>query len=462
VSAIAIVSFVNRPKGQSRGGMGAVMKYTMRQEKTMWSGMKLVSGVNCSPSTAYDDFISTKLLHHKEVGRMYYHMVQSFPKGEEVPPETAHEIALKLAAYFADYQVLVCTHVDREHIHSHFIINSVGMETGRKFHLSTPELEPLRRRSDELCWQYGLSVYEPQQQAEQVKGMGVAEYHAAAKGESWKWRLINVIDEAMKYAGSRAEFIELLSFEGYSVTWTPERKYVTYACPGGQKCRDNKLHADKYLKERMEDEFGIRGKIDAGRTETAESAGSGSGAGRRAPGHAGREELGGPDRPCPTAGSGAGGAAGPAGAVVDRRGCGEAFDLAGGAQPGASGAAAGGSGEICRTCWEPEREIFLRLGQADEQYGLGAPEYGSADGAGAYGFEGYGPELAAPSHAAGGGPADLADSAVQLAYALERMSDPEQPVQDATTRRIRTRKRKKGWGQKRDDHSGEDEWQQRL
>ncbi len=52
--------------------------------KTLWDGQQLVSGIGCQPETAFDEFLSTKLLHHKDGGVMFYHMVQSFPKGADV------------------------------------------------------------------------------------------------------------------------------------------------------------------------------------------------------------------------------------------------------------------------------------------------------------------------------------------------------------------------------------------
>ncbi|MEI3515134.1 MAG: relaxase/mobilization nuclease domain-containing protein [Angelakisella sp.] len=73
---------------------------------------------------------------------------KSFPKGEAVDPVTAHAAALKLAEYYEGYEVLVCTHTDREHIHSHFLINSVDFDTGRKLHIAKEQLQELRQRND--------------------------------------------------------------------------------------------------------------------------------------------------------------------------------------------------------------------------------------------------------------------------------------------------------------------------
>ena len=123
--------------------MAAVMEYTKRDEKTLWQGQSLVSGINCRPESVYDDFLSTKLFYHKDDKILFFHMVQSFPKGANVNPVTAHAAAMELGKYFEGREVLVCTHTDRGHVHSHFIINSVSLEDGRKLHISEPELEEI-------------------------------------------------------------------------------------------------------------------------------------------------------------------------------------------------------------------------------------------------------------------------------------------------------------------------------
>ena len=278
---MAIVHFVNYKKGtQSRAAMRGVMLYVMQEKKTAWEGEPLVSGINCQPQSVYDDFLNTKFLYHKDGGVMFYHMVQSFPKGAAVDPRQAHEAARRLAEYFDGCEVLVCTHVDREHIHSHCVINSVNFETGKKLHMAKEQLQELMRRNDAICQEMGLPVFDaPTQQA---RGMGGAEYHTALKGQSWKLRIMNTIDECMKYAADKDAFVSLMASEGYQVRWESTRKYITYTTPDGLKCRDSKLHEEKYCKEVLEHEFRIRAElvkrklrraaeIDGG-IETAESA----------------------------------------------------------------------------------------------------------------------------------------------------------------------------------------------
>ena len=260
MSRIAIIHFVNYKRGtQSRAAMRGVMLYVMQEKKTAWDGVPLVSGVNCQPQSVYDDFLNTKLLYHKDGGTMFYHMVQSFPKGAAVDPRRTHEAARRLAEYFGGCEVLVCTHVDREHIHSHCVINSVNFETGKKLHMAKEQIQELMRHNDEICQEIGLPVFDaPTQQA---RGMSGAEYHTALKGQSWKLRLMNTIDECMKYAADRDAFVSLMESEGYTVRWESSRKYITYTTPEGMRCRDSKLHEEKYRKEAMEHEFRIRAKL---------------------------------------------------------------------------------------------------------------------------------------------------------------------------------------------------------
>ena len=254
---MAIVHFVNYKRGtQSRAAMRGVMLYVMQEKKTAWEGGPLVSGINCQPQSVYDDFLNTKLLNHKDGGVMFFHMVQSFPKGEAVDPRQAHEAARRLAEYFDGCEVLVCTHVDREHIHSHCVINSVNFETGKKLHMAKEQLQELMRRNDMICQEMGLPVFEPTTQ--QARGMSGAEYHTALKGQSWKLRLMNTIDECMKYAADKDAFVSLMESEGCAVRWESSRKYITYTTSDGLKCRDSKLHEEKYCKEAMEHEFRIR------------------------------------------------------------------------------------------------------------------------------------------------------------------------------------------------------------
>lgn len=268
---MAVVKFIPSRKPQSGGGLFGSMEYCKQEHKTWDAATQrhLVTGVNCVADTAFREFMNTKRLYEKAGGRMYYHVVQSFSPEEELTAETAHEIALKLAQEFSGFEVLVCTHTDRDHLHSHLIINSVSAETGRKYHSDKDNIQRIRMASDQLCMQYGLSVIKPKQK--RTPGMSAAEYRSADKGESWKLRLAITIDDAMEIARSRDHFIELMELEGYQVRWDKDRKYITYTTPDGKRCRDIRLHESKYLKENMEREFRLRNEIILGFEEAGKA-----------------------------------------------------------------------------------------------------------------------------------------------------------------------------------------------
>ena len=439
---------MNYKKGtQTRGCMKSVMRYVSQLSKTLWDGQQLVSGIGCQPETAFDEFLSTKLLHHKDGGVMFYHMVQSFPKGADVDPRTAHEAARRLAGYFEGCEVLVCTHVDREHIHSHCIINSVNFETGRKVHMADEQIQELRIRNDQICEELGLPKFQKDEQR-QSRGMSNAEYYTADRGESWKFELMRVIDECMRCAGNREEFLILLRSEGYDATWTDSRKNITYITPDGRKCRDNKLHIEKYLKENMEAEFGYRTENDNTRNvDSAQKAdGRGATAGTQRDSHG--AEL---ERAARNAGQ-----AVPAADAV-RHGPENASDESRSA--GISDQNANERRKFRETGWEPEREVFFRLQRADRQYAeiydndfdrYEEPTYGYGSGC---------EEENSPVYMDLDYGSDLVRSAVQLGRAVEQMTD-NAPVRDGTTtpphidskRRKNLRQKKTALGHAEDDH----------
>ena len=253
---------------QNRFAMRAVINYCQQEYKTFDSKSKrrLVSGVNCDGENAFREFMVTKKVHDKANGIFFYHYAQSFSPTEKITPEQAHEIALEFAEKaWPGHEVLVTTHCDKEHIHSHFVINSVGFESGMKLRQSPSTLKKLRKLSDEICIAHGLSVLQPYEGG--GRSISSREYRARLRGNSWKQKLANDIDKAMEFSGSKDEFIRSMSILGYHMTWTDERKYLTFHCPNGKSCRDIKLHDDKYLKDNIERELLQREFPDSGSGE---------------------------------------------------------------------------------------------------------------------------------------------------------------------------------------------------
>ncbi len=262
---MATVNIMKNTRSQTRAGLAFILSYCKRESKIRYCNHQLVTGVNCVAESAYHEMMNTKMQYGKTDGRMFYHMVQSFSPEENISPETAHEIALKFAEQqFQNYEVLVATHVDKEHIHSHFVVNSVSFENGYKYHSDNENVQRLRDASDKLCAEYGLSVVKPKTKSQKTGQMSSREYRSAERGESWKMQLIVTIEDAMTVANSKENFIAMMETEGYEVKWTADRKNITYTTPEEFKCRDSKLHEEKFLKKNMENEFRIRNEITAG------------------------------------------------------------------------------------------------------------------------------------------------------------------------------------------------------
>lgn len=365
---MATVTYI-REKKQSLSAMKAVMRYCMKEEKT-WNEQfqrHLVSGINCDSGNTIIEFLATKTAHRKLDGINFYQYVQSFSPREKLTPAQAHEIAKQFAEQaWPGHEVQVTTHCDAAHIHSHFIINSVAYETGQKLRQNPSTLKQLRKLSDEICLAHNLSVLKPYEKGGQK--LTSREYRAAKKGQSWKFKLMFQITKAMEKSSSKKDFLLLMKRAGYEVNWTEDRKYITFTCPNGKKCRCNKLHDPKFLKENIEYELQLReqflweyvsGGADESQRRGVGNPGSDSipAGGLRHPGGmaAGREST-----------AGAGGAV-PAQHISDtpdsrhRAGTGADADST---DPNSPGGEAGDSAlhpNHPGTGWERERQAFVRM-----------------------------------------------------------------------------------------------------
>lgn len=277
--------------------MKSVIDYCLQPHKTETEeNLFATSGQNCTPEFAYKEFMANKAVWQKTDGLCFRHYIQSFHPSEDITPEEANKIGLEFAQKaWSGYGVLVSTHIDREHIHNHFVIDTVNVESGRKLHENRNNIENLRAINDEICEAHGLSIlprYKPK-----TKSISSREYRAGIKRDSWKFRLRAAINTAMGLSQTKAEFIAVMESLGYSVRWQDNRKNITYTClcepkyknGAYRKCNDDKLADEKYLKENMENEFRIRQEILAGRDYRNEPTDSQNGADSR--GRMGRNNL---------------------------------------------------------------------------------------------------------------------------------------------------------------------------
>ncbi len=177
-----------------------------------------VSALNCSTHRTYKDMMLTKKLFGKNNGILGYHAFQSFKEGE-VTPDIAHKIGIKLAEemWGDKYEVIVSTHVNTNHIHNHFVINSVSFVDGKKYHDCNESLAVLRHLSDSLCEEYGLSVLK-EENCKKGKVKYSNYYNNYVRHSNYHTMAQKDVDRAIGMAYSYQDFENILKKMGYEVT----------------------------------------------------------------------------------------------------------------------------------------------------------------------------------------------------------------------------------------------------
>ena len=222
--------------GKQTQGLTDVIEYAVREEKTVQEESpimlrQLVTGVNCRPATARDEMLHTKRLHDKEGGVVAYHGYQSFAPGE-ISPELAHKIGVRLARQLwgGRFEVLVATHLDKaNHLHNHFVVNTVSFVDGFRYYRSDKDYYNMRRASDNLCREYGLSVIE---QPQPGRTQHYAEWQAAQQGKPTYRNMVQAdLDRALAAAMTERQFFDELRRMGYTIKMG---KDIT-VCPAGRE-----------------------------------------------------------------------------------------------------------------------------------------------------------------------------------------------------------------------------------
>ena len=226
-----------------------VMDYASDDYKTERS--LYVSGVNTTPDTAKQKMHQTKLRYGKMDGIVAFHAIQSFKPGE-VTPEIAHEIGKRLAKeMWGDrFEVVIATHLNKEHLHNHFVINSVSFADGKKYYDNTANYNKMKRISDRLCEEYNLSVI----RNPKSKGKHYAEWYAEKNGyPTIRGQIRDEIDGIIEGSYTTQSFWRELKRRGYEVNNTG--KYIAVKATFAQKYvrLDNlgKYYTPDAIKERI-------------------------------------------------------------------------------------------------------------------------------------------------------------------------------------------------------------------
>lgn len=229
-----LVDYAGNPEKTEYRDLQKALHYAENGEKTVSVDERFgfVTGVGCNAETAYEEMISVKRRFGKTGGNVAYHGYQSFKPGE-VTPEQCHEIGIKLAKklWSKNYQVLVATHLDKEHLHNHFLINSVSFVNGKKFNDDLHCYYQMRNVSDSLCREYELSIVKnPKSKTPR------SIYFAEKNGGPTKFNLMReAIEAALKITATPQDFKAALRDMGYELRSDPNRKYATLRRIGSEK-----------------------------------------------------------------------------------------------------------------------------------------------------------------------------------------------------------------------------------
>ena len=226
-------------------GLTDVMHYAADEDKT--EKQFFVTGVNCSAEIARDQFVTVKKQYGKEGGIVAYHGYQSFEEGE-VTPELAHRIGIEFAerVWGENYQVVVATHLNTDHIHNHFVVNSVSFRHGRR--LREKQWYEFNKISDEICREYGLSIVENPK----GKGMARSEYYCEKQGGSTRRNVARkAVDDAIAVSTNIKEFEIAMKSMGYTCSLRDDRKHWTVKMKEWKKPMRLSGLGENYTKERI-------------------------------------------------------------------------------------------------------------------------------------------------------------------------------------------------------------------
>ena len=221
----------------------AAIDYICNPEKT--DGKLLVSSYGCAAETADIEFSWTRRHAIDKGTNLGRHLIQAFQPGE-VTPEQAHEIGMELAKEIlgGKYEFVLTTHIDKDHVHNHLIFNTVSFADHKHYHSNKRSYHYIRRTSDRLCKEHGLSVIIPGQD----KGKSYIEHQAAQNGTSYKAKLKAAIDRLLPTCFDLEELLHRLQGEGYEIK---RGKYISARAPDQERFTRLKTLGVDYTEEAL-------------------------------------------------------------------------------------------------------------------------------------------------------------------------------------------------------------------
>lgn len=231
--------------------LNTAIDYIVNEEKT--DKNIYVSSFNCHKNTADIQFINTRKTHNVNGTVLARHLIQSFYPGE-VTPEKAHKIGIDLCKKILgnDYEYIISTHVDREHIHNHILFNNVSFKTGKCYQSNKKSYHRIRAVSDELCKENGLIVideyYEKYKKKFKTKGKSYYEYQVSKNGKSWKSKLQFAVDNTIEKASNWDEFLSIMQSCDYEIKYG---KHIAFRHKDQERFTRLKTIGEDYTEKRI-------------------------------------------------------------------------------------------------------------------------------------------------------------------------------------------------------------------
>ncbi|WP_409229257.1 relaxase/mobilization nuclease domain-containing protein [Gudongella sp. SC589] len=232
----------------------SALDYIMNADKT--DHEILISSYACGHQTAYLEFENTKNSWNSTVKNLARHLIQSFDPEDDITPEVAHEIGLKLAEEILNnkYEFVISTHVDKGHIHNHILWNNLSYEDGKAYISNKRTYRKIREASDNLCLEYNLHVIDGESK---IKGKSYKELQETKKGTSWKSQLKYAVDNAVKRANDWEDFLRIMQQMGYEIK---EGKYISFRAKDQTRFTRSKTIGDYYTEEKIKERINNRQK----------------------------------------------------------------------------------------------------------------------------------------------------------------------------------------------------------
>ncbi len=274
---MAVFKVINN-HSKSKASLKRILDYVLqpcKTSETLCSCHGDIINEEISAENIYQEFFRVKDMFEKEEGRMYQHGTISFHKNEHIKPEEVLSFARELVEkLYPDHQVLVAVHTDRDHLHAHFIVNTVNYQSGKKLHWNKSDLQKAKNISDALCLEHGYTITQRGKRFDlssikegTVSAWSKDTYHMikSKSSQSYLADCVEAVNKSLSKCSSSEAFISAMNENGWDVIWKENRKHVVFIDSQGHKVRDSNLSKTFHMdisKESLAQRFSMQKEVE--------------------------------------------------------------------------------------------------------------------------------------------------------------------------------------------------------